>query len=222
MKFSIQIFTFILLVGFTSSCKKDNVTKAEVKDAAKVEQAEGVTHNVVLESSKVMWEGTKPGGAHNGTVDLQSGSVTVKDGELTGGSFVMDMNTITDQSMEGDMKANLEAHLKGTVEGKEDDFFNVTKFPTSKFEITKVTGLSNDPEATHLVYGNLTIRDITKQVGFKASIKIGDQSAIVQTPKFSINRADFGIKFMSKSFFDNLKDKYIDDDISLQIRLAAR
>lgn len=41
------------------------------------------------------------------------------------GKFIIDMNIIIDLDFEGDMKVNLENYLKGIVEGKEGDFFNV-------------------------------------------------------------------------------------------------
>src|SRR5690606_10011030 len=124
--------------------------------------------------------------------------------------------------LEGGKKQNLEKHLRGTAEGKEDDFFNAPKYPTSTFEITKVTSLANDTAATHLVYGNLTIRDITKQIGFKANIDVQPGMIKVVTPMFSINRADFGVKYGSKSYFDNLADNFVEDEFQLKIDLVAR
>ncbi len=221
MKNSIQISLLFLFIGTVSSCKKDATTKAEVNEEGQVSTNSGTSLNVNLETSQVLWEGSKPTGKHNGFVKLKSGELSIADGKVNGGNFVLDMNTITDQSVEGGMKQSLEAHLKGTAEGKEDDFFNVTKYPTSTFAITKVTVLANDPNVTHLVYGNLTIRDITKEIGFKANISIDDQGVKISTPSFAINRADFEIKFMSKSFFDDLKEKFIDDNINLQIELSA-
>ena len=60
---------------------------------------------------------------------------------------MIDMNSITVLDLEGDYKANLEAHLKGTVDEKADDFFNVNQFPTANFEVTKIGELTNNPDA---------------------------------------------------------------------------
>ena len=222
MKLLTNLFMVLLLIGTISSCKKNESPKAEVNAASENSNTnEGTIYNVNLESSKVLWEGSKPTGKHTGSINLQSGTLTVAENKVVGGEFVLDMNTITDLDLEGDMKSNLEAHLKGTAEGKEDDFFNVAKYPTATFEITKVTGIANDNDASHLVYGNLKIRDITKEIGFKAKITISDAGINVSTPQFSIDRTDFGIKFMSKTFFDDLKDKFVNDNINLQIKLLA-
>ncbi len=219
----LKLGLLVFLIGMLGSCKSDKGTKATVGEKAEVANAKGVTYTVNNSISKVMWEGTKPGGSHNGTIDISGGSVAVANGNVTGGSFTMDMNTINNLDLEGDDKAYLESHLKGTVAAKADDFFNVGKYPTAKFEITKITGLTNDTEGTHLVYGNLTMRDVTKQVGFKAKISVNaDGTVKVTTPKFTIDRTLWGIKYKSNKFFDNLKDKVISDDFNLKINLVAK
>jgi len=223
MKFSIKILSILMVLALFTSCKKDKAAEAVVSDAKKVaESVTGKDFSVDTQNSKVMWTGTKPTGAHSGTIDVSEGKITVKDGNITAGSFTMDMNTINNTDMEGDGKAGIEAHLKGQRKPEEvDDFFNVGKFPTAKFEITKVTKLVNDPEASHLVYGNLTMKDVTKEIGIKAMVRMSEEGMKVTTPEFTINRTDWGIKFMSKNFIEGLKDKYIDDDIKLQINLSA-
>lgn len=224
MKISLKLFLLVFAVALLSSCKKDKTAAAVVGDAKKVAaSAMGQEFNVDPQHSKVMWTGTKPTGSHSGTIDVSLGTITVKDDKITAGNFTMDMNTINNTDMEGDSKTSIEAHLKGQRDPEEaDDFFNVVKYPTSKFEITKVTKLVNDPEASHLVYGNLTMRDVTKEIGIKAQIQIQEEGLSVTTPEFKIDRTDWGINYSSKSVFDNLKDKYIDDDIKLSITLGAR
>ena len=223
MKFTLKLCLPILVLSLFSSCKKDKAEKAAVGEAKEVAAATtGKTYNVNGTKSKVMWTGTKPTGAHSGTIDVSNGTITVTDGNITAGSFTIDMNTINNTDMEGDSKTSIEAHLKGTRSADEaDDFFNVAQFPTSKFEITKVTKLVNDPEASHLVYGNLTMKGVTKEIGIKASVNISDAVVDVSTPEFGINRTDWGITFMSKNFIEGLKDKFIDDEIKLSIKLTA-
>jgi len=211
----------LLRKGSLASCKGDKGAKAEVGAKADAAATTGVSLNVNPALSKVMWEGSKPAGSHNGMLSVSSGSVSVDGGKVTGGSFVLDMTSIAVLDLEGDEKAYLEAHLKGMSDDNADDFFNVRKYPTAKFEITKLTGLPNNPDATHLVYGNLTMKDITKEVGFKAKVEATDTKVRVTSPKFTIDRTDWGIKYGSGKFFDDLKDKVISDDMSLQVNLVA-
>jgi polyisoprenoid-binding protein YceI len=152
---------------------------------------------------------------------VSDGTVAFEAGTLTGGSFTIDMNSITDLDLDGKMKENLENHLKGTVEGKEVDFFNVTKFPTAKFEITKATKLMNNEDANYVINGNLTMKDITKNVSFRAMVTEADGKVSVTTPQFTIDRTEWDIQFRSTKFFDDLKDKAINDEIGLKINLAA-
>jgi hypothetical protein len=37
-----------------------------------------------------------------------------------------------------------------------------------------------------------------------------------------VNRAKYNIKYKSQSFFDDLKDKFIDDEFDLQVSIVAK
>jgi polyisoprenoid-binding protein YceI len=215
-----KILIPLLFIGLFAACKNDKSTTASAKK--EVATVSDKSYTVDASASKVMWLGSKPAGTHNGTVNVSSGTVTTKDGNVSGGSFTIDMNTITCLDLEGGSKEGLEAHLKGSETGKEDDFFNVAKYPTAKFDITKVTKLENNPDASHMIFGNLTMKDVTKNVGFRAKVTNAGGTINVVTPEFTINRTDWGIKYGSKSFFDNLKDKFIDDEMKLSVNLVAK
>lgn len=218
-------FFYLLALVMTlsvMSCKKDkgeSATTTAAGEASKVEAA--ASYKVNAGASKVLWEGYKPTGTHNGTVNISEGQVDVKDGKVVAGKLVLDMNSITVLDLEGDDKAYLESHLKGLEDKKADDFFNVNKYPTGTFEITKVVDLPNDADGNQQVYGNLTLKDQTQQVGFKAKVTMDGNSLTVLTPKFNIDRTKWNIKYGSKSIFDNLGDKFINDEIGLTITLAA-
>ncbi len=218
-----SIFSSILMLSLLvfTACKKTAGEKAEVNDAAAVSAAQGVEFPVQLAGSFVSWEGAKPTGTHTGTVSLSSGSVIVDKGVVTGGSFVLDMSSINVTDLEGEYKDNLEKHLKGLGDDNADHFFNVAAYPTAKFEITKVTSLSGDETATHLVYGNLTIKETTKEVGFKANVQVADNAVTVSTPQFKIDRTQWGVNYGSKSIFSDLGDKFVNDEIALSINLTA-
>lgn len=216
-------FLFLAFSALMTSCKnKPEGDAAGVGEAGEVSAAMGDQYTTDASMAKIMWEGSKPGGKHNGEISISEGNVFVKDGMVSGGSFTIDMNSINVLDLEGEYKTNLEAHLKGTAEEGKTDFFNVTDYPTAKFEITKVTSLADDTNANALVYGNLTLLDVTKEVSFKATISISEGNVVVNTPQFTINRTDWGIKYGSKTFFDNLKDKFIEDNIGLAISFEAK
>jgi len=67
----------------------------------------------------------------------------------------------------------------------------------------------------------LTMMGMTKSVTFPADVQVTDNGVSVATSDFTINRTDWGLKYGSASFFNDLKDKAINDNIGLSIRLRA-
>lgn len=214
----ISLLSFMMVFAF--ACKKDKKS-AVVGDAAPTSStaaanSSGTAYAVLPERSMVSWAGSKLAGKHTGTLTVSEGEVFINNGKLTGGKFVIDMNSLTCTDLgEADGKADLEGHLKSA------DFFDVASHPTANFEITKVTGLEGDVKANSLVYGNLTMKGVTKQIGFKANVFDKGNGVTVSSPDFKINRTDFGIKYGSSSFMDVVKDKAIDDEVVLSVVLGA-
>ncbi len=162
---------------------------------------------VTVENSKLTWKGYKPTGDHMGTIALASGNISLKNNKLTGGSFVADMSTIKD----ADGSAKLEGHLKS------EDFFEVAAFPTAKFDITK-----SEIKGTKVhITGNMTIKGITKQITFPATLAVNKDNVTLTSDTFQINRADFNVKYKSKTFFNDLKDKFVNDDFDFQVTIVA-
>lgn len=225
MKNLIHVFMFAATAFFFVSCQGKTGETAETGSAETVAVASdaSVVFHVVPDASKIIWEGYRPlmTVTHHGTVQISEGKLAVKDGMIESGSFLIDMHSIVNLDLEGDRKAYLEDHLKGTAEGKEDDFFNATQFPTGKFEITKVTALENDAEGNTMIYGNLTLRDVTKSVGFKANVNMAEGVITATTPLFKIDRTEWNVKALSNKFFDNLREKFVDDQIGLRVELRA-
>lgn len=220
MKFSIFSIVF-LLVGFTLfSCKSKEKTTTE--KAGEVAAATGQSYAVNTDQSIVLWEGAKKvGGKHNGDVKIKDGSLFMENGVLKSGSFTIDMTTINSTDVTGDDKKYLDAHLMGTAEGKETDFFNVPKYPTAKFELVNATKLMNNPDGNYIISGNLTIKDVTKQVKFKADVSESNGVIKASSSAFNIDRTEWGIKYGSSKFFDNLKDKVINDEMTFSVKIMA-
>ncbi len=171
-----------------------------------IQQKEGVL-KVDVTNSTVNWKGYKPTGSHNGTINLASGELQFEEGAIKGGSFTVEMSSIKDASGSG----RLEGHLKS------GDFFDVKTFTTSKFEIT---GIENT-EGKVAITGDMTIKGITKQLTFFVSVTETEESVTLISETFHINRADFNVKYKSKSFFNNLKEKFINDEFDLQVVIVA-
>ena len=168
-----------------------------------------VNYTVDIAKSSITWLGKKVTGSHNGTISLKSGSLNVNGKSVTGGTFVIDMNSIKD----ADGSEKLEGHLKA------DDFFGAAKFPTSTFVITKVARAG----ANVIVSGNLTIKGITKPLSFPATVAVNaDGTVSALAGKILVDRTKYDIRYGSKSFFDSIGDKAIDDNFEIGVKLVAK
>ena len=128
--------------------------------------------------SVINWKGTYlfKFAEHHGTVEFKKGKLYTKDGAITGGSFVIDMTTITNEDHRLDNSRGPIEHLKNS------DFFDVTVYPEASLELTKVTYYSNTNE--HRFEGDLIIKGISKPIIIKAMVD--PQSKTVKT-RFKIN-----------------------------------
>jgi polyisoprenoid-binding protein YceI len=185
-----------------SNAQEANIGKAQKEQSSLTKD----TLQVDLSNSDVYWKGTKMRGSgkHQGQIQLQDGYFLTDQNKLVGGRFTMNMNTIqvTDiPEHEPVPRKRFNDHMKS------EDFFNTEKYPSSEFTITKINDLAND---SILVSGNLTIKDITKSITFKAKSK--DQ---VFSTKFTFDRFEWNIAYEG-----NWADKtLVDKDIELTIKL---
>ena len=174
---------------------------------------ESGTYRVNTSDSNVQWKAYKVTGEHAGVVNLKSGELKFDDkGNLSGGSFVMDMTSIKVTDMKGESAGKLEGHLKSA------DFFGVEDHPIATLEITNVVpkGTPND----YKVIGNLTIKEKTKEIRFYAHVD-EEGGNVKATAELKVDRTDFDVRYRSGSFFDGLGDKTIYDEFDLSVTLVA-
>lgn len=162
---------------------------------------------VDTEKSTINWSAKKVGGGHTGTVKINEGSLVYSGKSLKGGSFLMDMSSITSDN------ARVTNHLKS------DDFFSSAKHPSSKFEIVKVSSAGKDKVS---ISGNLSIKGITHPLTFQATVKQQKDVVTAVANAVRIDRTKYDIRFRSKTFFGDIGDKAIDDEFELNINLTAR
>lgn len=199
---------------FIVACTSTPGEKVEAKEEQEVQEVAvtAATLNVDTESSLIDWVGTKPTGQHAGNMKIKDGQLMLEGDQLVGGKFTLDMTSITVTDLEGEKKEDLEGHLK------EGDFFEVEKFPTATFEITEVKALEGNPEATHNITGNLTMRDQTKSVTIPAKVNYQDGVLKATTPSFKIDRTEWGIVYKSSK----VGDMAINDEMGIKISLTAK
>lgn len=216
-----NIFMIATFAVAAVACKNENQNRVEPGEAQEAATAGEQAREYVIDTteSTIEWRGTKPTGEHRGTIDVQSGTFTATQEQIESGTVTIDMTsiTVTDEGMDEEQKRNLEDHLKGTVEGKETDFFNVREYPTATFEITGVT----ERDGQKYLQGNLTIKDETKNIEFPVNTSIDEEELTLESETFTIDRTDWGVNYGSKSVFDNLGDNFISDEMELTIDVRA-
>lgn len=205
-----------LAIASCNNTQKNSTKESQTTEISQRENSnEQEIYKVDTQQSLVNWAGSKPGKTHTGTISLSQGEIEVEKGMISSASFTIDMSTINVTDLQGDEKQMLEGHLKGTSKPENSDhFFNITQFPTASFSLTKFDGKN--------VFGNLTIKGKTKEISFPAKVSTSGEVLSLESEKFNINRVDFGVNYASKSVFDSLKDKFINDEIEIQVSLKAK
>lgn len=211
----LNVFT-IFAIAITLVACKDKAKEAETTaaEAAAQAQMQSVKYLANTTESSIEWTGFKPTGKHNGTIGMDSGVFTVNNGKVESGSFLIDMKSIVnlDIPMDDENNAKLVGHLKSP------DFFDVEKYPSAAFEVTGF----EEKEGKTMLSGNLTLKEKKNNVTFPVVVSSEGDSFTITSEVFTIDRSKWDVQYGSKSFFDNLGDKFINDDIELKITLKGQ
>lgn len=222
MKYQTIALAGILALGLSlASCSGSSKGEGSVaaSEAAAVSDVAAEALSVDATASALSWKGFKPGGEHYGKLPISAGQLDIKDDVLHGGYVTIKMDGIIVEDLKAEEGGDkLKAHLEG------EDFFDVAKYPEAKFELTDVPAEGLKIADIKELKGNLTLKDVTKNITIPvASIQrdaaTGKYSFTSQT--FRINRADWNVKYGSKSFFTGLGDKFINDEIELSFVLQT-
>ncbi|MEO0584182.1 MAG: YceI family protein [Bacteroidota bacterium] len=217
-KHSLIAGIFFAMLALLISCSQ--APEGKTVDAGEAEEivATNATDTLVVDTatSVINWEGTEPGDeGHYGDMRIKSGTILVNDGAISGGQFVIDMESINVTDLEGNRKTKLEGHLKA------GDFFETEKYPEATFTIAEVNPTEGDSTANYIIKGNLQMKDSTKSIEIPAQVSIGEAMVTATTPPFTIDRTQWGVMYRSTAL-GTLKNKLINDRIGLTINLEAK
>lgn len=204
-----MVFVFMIC-----NCKNENKDgKVTVMEST---ENFGTLYEVNTDQSIIYWIGSSALKSHNGSLKFKDGRMEIDvQGNLKGGSFHMDMSSIVNLDItEPKDKKDLEDHLKSA------DFLAIDTFPEADFIITKVN-YNTDSVSNSLIEGDLTIRGITKGIQVKANVIPTGNSAMITIPEFGIDRTLWNINFHSSKIMDLVKDKLINDEIKLSMKIIA-
>lgn len=197
---------------------------ASTSEAKEVSKATGTSYDVDTTASTIGWRAAHKGGMNPrfGTLKVATGSFAVDNNTVTAGTFTVNLSSLyVDPASvkESDKKPeDLANHLKSP------DFFDAAKYPTVKFDITKVEAFDSTktqsllPGATNIVSGNLTIKDSAVNVTFPAIIKVADGKADLKA-KFTVDRTSWGLRYGATG---NPADWMISKDIELTLDVQGK
>jgi len=196
------ILLTILLIALVG-CAKESAEVPAVTGQVILSLPVNAEYILDTENSLLTWEISKiVGNHHTGIVKIKEGSLTRENDEFTKGEFIIDMTTITETK---DNQRFLK-HIKSK------DFFDIDNYPISTLIITSIT-------EDYTVTGDLTILDQTNEISFPARVSTNNGKLQVNAD-FEIDRTQWGITYGSGSFFEDLGDKAIKDEIKYSLELT--
>lgn len=206
----------IMIIGAMMSSCSNSGKQAETKDAEKVSVVKTnstTTFNTIKTNSHVSWRASHLGGVQKrfGNISVKNASFLINNGTLSNASIAMDMAYLTVENFpEGAAeKGKLTGHLQS------GDFFNIEKYPTSKFELTKMEGTTG--EYNSRITGNLTMLDVTKSIAINANVKVSENEVSVKSEDFKIDRTDWGLSYNTEGTAGVPVDYLIANDIGFTI-----
>lgn len=221
MKYSNLLKTF-LLAGFVAFQSCDNTPegdKAVITDKKQAANAAGQSFTIDTSASRIRFTGHGVGKNHPGIFKLSSGTVSISDNKITGGSFIIDIRSMKVEEKGAMFQDKLQPHLLS------GDFFDAEKFGTAKFEITKVEPYTNDGKDTSIVEGanfsvsgNFTLKETTKNITFPAKIDL-DGDKLKAKGNFNIDRTQWKLNYGNDK---TLGDKFISETVNIELDLEAK
>jgi polyisoprenoid-binding protein YceI len=124
------------------------------------------------------------------------------------GKAVLDGKLLKSVSVEIDTTSLFTEFDMLTTHLKSPDFFEVRRFPTAKFESTKIESGAGGSQIT----GTLTLHGVTKEISFPAKVEVTD-AGVKLVSEFTINRLEFGI---------NYDPKKVEEKVSMTVMIGEK
>ena len=226
MKLSHLIFGFVVLIctSCNSESSNENSDTTSTNEAkAKVSTTLGELgipdgkYSLTKDKPSINWTAKKiSGSGHSGIIPATKGKFKVEAGIITKGLVTFNMNGFEATDIDGDSKENFDSHLKN------EDFFDVDKFPEATLTFNSS---SINKEGTKTLSCTLDMHGIA--VDYDIPFKLKEQKlpeggmGYNISGEFFMDRTKHELTYGSGSFFDNLGDKAINDDVLISFAFLA-
>tara|TARA_B110000014_G_C20097950_1_gene575833 strand:- start:221 stop:889 length:669 start_codon:yes stop_codon:yes gene_type:complete len=206
-----NILLIVLLFVVGCGTKKDAEISSTTLEQISPEQG---IYSVHIDKSELSWIGKELSTKiHTGSLNISNGIIQVGNDYSISGNIKINMSTINVTDLQGRSKEMLEKHLRSA------DFFEVENYPEAQinFKSKSFNKLVNQISFE----GDLTIKDITNPISFNATL-IESSPYLKANAILSFDRSKYNVRFRSGSFFENLGDKLIFDNIDINIKLVTK
>jgi|TARA_B100001250_G_scaffold412297_1_gene443135 polyisoprenoid-binding protein YceI len=210
------ILSAFLILGCSGKKKIDSSSVKKEKQSKVVNsiQLKKGKYNTIENSSEVLWECMWLGGAkHNGSVNLISGKLDVRENAEIEGTFIVDLASMNcfDLKNEGANK-KLISHLKS------DDFFDVKNHPKAFLKLLSAENIGGNDFRFN---GELTIKGKTNPIVFQG--KVTEHSPQYEADLYLVfDRSKYDVRYRSASLFSDLGDRIIADDVKLNVKVKLQ
>jgi polyisoprenoid-binding protein YceI len=201
-----KLFLFLSLGVLFWSCTDEKVEKSNYElDATK---------------SVAQWRGyLKTGYFNEGTVSVESKSISVQDRKVTGGEFAIPLSSLINLNLPTDsLKGQLIHHLQSV------DFFSMAVYPVASFEITAVETYTDKGEGA-VAGANFQVRGLLSMLGkshpivFPASIQVTGERIKVEA-KVKFDRTKWGMTYATDPALP--AENYIEPVVDVHLKLEGK
>lgn len=209
------ILPALLMATMMTSCGGDAVEATDAKEVKEV--AITATYSTLGDHNHVDWKAwhlarTKE---RSGNVSIKDAELSVNEGMLAGGKFVLDIAglQVTGFGDNAEQNEKLRGHLVN------EDFFLTESFPTATFVITGVDTMSGDFNSK--ISGNLTIKDVTKNISFNANTQVTEDVVSISSEPFEVDRSDWGLTYNAEGTEGIVADYVIMNEIEFTVHTSV-
>ena len=206
-----KFLALLAIVAIFAACKSGEDTPDE--PTTDVETTTGDAYTVDVTNSGIHFVASAPEDAyhHHGMFSLNSGSVEVTDGNISGGTIEINLASLTimDDPMEEEKRGKLTGHLLSP------DFFGAEEMSTATLTINSATPFEGewnpDPaheavmtlmademfaQPSHMVSGTLNVKGQDQPVDMLALVDMND-ATISAKVMMKMDRTEMGLRFQS-------------------------
>jgi polyisoprenoid-binding protein YceI len=152
---------------------------------AKVITTPGITaiYQIDKENSTTNWVLNK----QNFNIPIVGGRISALDGNIMTGDAELDVLGLTVALPNKESALTAETMLKDTV------YFDTQLSSVGRFIITKIERITTNPSATHLVTGDLTLKNKSKSIELPVQLQMNEQEIILKSLPVAIAPLEWAI-----------------------------